>query len=122
MLNHQTTGSGMKSIMQRQTQSSLNNMGFNTAFLRLEVDEFEEALREAGASEKMIAGEVAQFKELKAQREGIKERIEQRRDAKRNRPVEGPMSKYYSAIERRKKKQPLNPIDEVIEEIYGKKT
>ena len=70
-------------------------------FMNLSDDEFADALRAEGCSDKYIEQEVQVFRLLRAQRAQSTEQATERRERRRNRPVKEAMDPYVEAEIRR---------------------
>ena len=84
-----------------QQLSSGRMWPMSKSFMNLSEDEFADALKAEGCSDKYIAQEVKIFRELKASRGRAQETVQERRATRRTRPVTESMDPFVEAEIRR---------------------
>lgn len=107
-------GAGLRVLSHRKRSAQIQMLS-RVDIMDMEPDQYEDKLRSEGASEKMIAQEVAEFKKLRAEREIPEKELREKMDARRNRVMtEESLTPYIEAEIRR-----VSGIsaDEIIEEI-----
>ena len=105
-------GAGLRFINQRRTRTQAAST-IDVAGVSL--DEYEDGLRAAHASEHMIAKEVKEFKALKAEYMASRKELSSKREQRRKRAVDRGLSKYVDAEIRRSAGV---VADEIIEDYY----
>lgn len=93
-------GAGMKFLAQRQRRA-LTQPPVNRSITQLSPSDYEDMLREAGASEAMIVKEIRDFKEIKALEIDSKQDISKRKEARRKRQLSNELDPYVEADIRR---------------------
>ena len=92
-------GAGLRVMSARHKSSTDIPMNFDLA--NMEPDEYEDRLRAEGASENMIAKEVAMFKELKAEQLQPEIELKKKLEQRRQRAVDSSLDAYVQAEIRR---------------------
>ena len=92
-------GAGLKILGHRNKRALAQHMT-RTNLFALEVDEFEDQLRSSGASEKMIAQEVEEFRKHKAEMEEPRKALKKKSEERKKRAVQH-LDEYVEAEIRR---------------------